>query len=116
MAASRISVSVFLFVALMETLLFPPASAATESALVGWVPGRLLCNGKIAECLGGEEFDLASELDRRILASSEFLSYAALKRGSVPCSRRGASYYNCHSGAPANPYSRGCSRITRCRS
>ncbi|KAJ1292357.1 hypothetical protein BS78_02G385900 [Paspalum vaginatum] len=44
-----------------------------------------------------------------------FISYAALSRDSVPCSQRGASYYNCRPGAEANPYSRGCSAITQCR-
>ncbi|XP_066395496.1 protein RALF-like 22 [Miscanthus floridulus] len=44
-----------------------------------------------------------------------FISYAALSRDSVPCSLRGASYYNCRPGAEATPYSRGCSTITQCR-
>lgn len=44
-----------------------------------------------------------------------YISYGVLKRNSVPCSRRGASYYNCRAGAQANPYDRGCSGITRCR-
>ncbi|XP_020244659.1 LOW QUALITY PROTEIN: rapid alkalinization factor-like [Asparagus officinalis] len=75
------------------------------------------CRGTIAECLAGdEEFDLGSESSRRILATRRYISYNALRRDSIPCSRRGASYYNCRPGAQANPYSRGCSRITRCRS
>ena len=36
------------------------------------------------------------------------------QRDSVPCSRRGASYYNCRPGAQANPYRRSCSRIKHC--
>ena len=44
-----------------------------------------------------------------------YISYLALFRDSVPCSQRGASYYNCQPGAEANPYSRGCSAITQCR-
>ncbi|CAI0466772.1 unnamed protein product [Linum tenue] len=74
------------------------------------------CNGSIAECMGdNEEFSMESESARRILAAGRYISYGALKRNSVPCSRRGASYYNCHAGAQANPYHRGCSHITRCR-
>ncbi|CAL9065752.1 unnamed protein product [Musa banksii] len=73
------------------------------------------CRGTIAECLAGEEFDLGSEAGRRILATSSYISYGALKRDTVPCSRRGASYYNCRPGAQANPYSRSCSAITQCR-
>ncbi|KAH8499771.1 hypothetical protein Peur_041727 [Populus x canadensis] len=73
------------------------------------------CRGSIAECLMDEEFGMDTESNRRILATSRYVSYGALRRNTVPCSRRGASYYNCRPGAQANPYSRGCSRITRCR-
>ncbi|CAN1195424.1 Protein RALF-like 33 [Linum perenne] len=63
-----------------------------------------------------EEFGMESEISRRILQqNNRYISYGALRRNTVPCSRRGASYYNCRSGAQANPYSRGCSAITRCR-
>ncbi|KAK3418608.1 hypothetical protein EUGRSUZ_H04532 [Eucalyptus grandis] len=89
---------------------------------LGWAGGAggSRCEGSIAECLaaGGDgegEFDLDSESNRRILATSSYISYGALKRNTVPCSRRGASYYNCRPGASSNPYSRGCSAITRCR-
>ncbi|XP_030545929.2 protein RALF-like 22 [Rhodamnia argentea] len=81
--------------------------------------GRSECPGDwIGECrvLGEEtESEGESESERRILAMRQYISYGALRRNSVPCSRRGASYYNCRAGAPSNPYSRGCSRITRCR-
>ena len=77
----------------------------------------LSSGGTIAETLGEEEFDLgSSEMSRRILADKRYISYGALKRDTTPCSRRGASYYNCRPGAQANPYSRGCSAITRCKS
>ncbi|KAM1038727.1 hypothetical protein ACFX13_034099 [Malus domestica] len=78
------------------------------------------CKGSIAECAlaagDDEEFDMDSEISRRILATTKYISYGALQRNTVPCSRRGASYYNCKPGAQANPYNRGCSAITRCRS
>lgn len=88
---------------------------------LGWIPRSSFasssCKGSIAECLAaGEEFELDSESNRRILATSNYISYGALQRNTVPCSRRGASYYNCQPGAQANPYNRGCSAITRCRS
>lgn len=51
----------------------------------------------------------------RVLQGGGCLSYGALRRDNVPCSVRGASYYNCRPGGQANPYSRGCSAITRCR-
>ncbi|CAH2039075.1 unnamed protein product [Thlaspi arvense] len=74
------------------------------------------CHGSIADCIGAEEEEMDSEINRRILATTKYISYQSLKRNSVPCSRRGASYYNCQNGAQANPYSRGCSAIARCRS
>ncbi|KAE8678185.1 Protein RALF-like 33 [Hibiscus syriacus] len=80
-----------------------------------WIPNRSQCKGSVDECLADEEFDLDSESSRRILATTRYISYGALQRNTVPCSRRGASYYNCQPGAQANPYNRGCSRITRCR-
>ncbi|KAL0718101.1 hypothetical protein Bca4012_067423 [Brassica carinata] len=74
------------------------------------------CRGTIADCISEEEeFELDSEISRRILASKKYVSYGAMRKNNVPCSRRGASYYNCQRGAQANPYSRGCSTITRCR-
>ncbi|KAJ6762682.1 PROTEIN RALF-LIKE 33 [Salix purpurea] len=63
----------------------------------------------------GEEFEMDTEISRRILATTKYVSYGALQKNNVPCSKRGASYYNCQNGAQANPYSRGCSRITRAK-
>ncbi|KAJ8447828.1 hypothetical protein Cgig2_015191 [Carnegiea gigantea] len=63
------------------------------------------CKGTIGECLNFEhEFEVDSEIHRRILATSSYISYGALNKNRVPCSRRGASYYNCRPGAQANPY------------
>ncbi|XP_062190649.1 protein RALF-like 22 [Phragmites australis] len=47
--------------------------------------------------------------------SAGYISYLALSADRVPCTQRGASYYNCQPGAEANPYTRGCSAITQCR-
>ncbi|KAG9142788.1 hypothetical protein Leryth_005544 [Lithospermum erythrorhizon] len=77
------------------------------------------CTGTIAECMinsDDDEFGMDSDINRRILATTNYISYGALQRNNVPCSQRGASYYNCRPGAQANPYNRGCSAITRCRS
>lgn len=82
---------------------------------LGWIPSKPTCHGSIAECQAGDEFAMDSEINRRMLATSNYISYEALKRDSVPCSQAGASYYNCQAGAQANPYTRGCSAITRCR-
>ena len=84
---------------------------------MGWLAGARSegCDGPIGES-GLGEFGMDSEISRRVLATQRYISYAALNKNSVPCSRRGASYYNCRPGASSNPYSRGCSAITRCRS
>ncbi|WOK94706.1 hypothetical protein Cni_G03411 [Canna indica] len=105
----------FLAVAAAADFPFPSASASGNELSLGWIPARSGCRGSVGECLAGAEFELGSEASRRVLARSYYISYAALRRDSVPCSRRGASYYNCRPGAHGNPYSRSCSSITRCR-
>ncbi|CAN1195423.1 Protein RALF-like 33 [Linum perenne] len=93
------------------------ASSGGAGAMESWIPIRSSDSGEML--VGGdddEEFGMESEISRRILQqNNRYISYGALRRNTVPCSRRGASYYNCRSGAQANPYSRGCSAITRCR-
>ena len=44
-----------------------------------------------------------------------YISYDALRGDAVPCSRPGVPYYNCRTSTTANPYTRGCESITRCR-
>ncbi|KAL5541858.1 hypothetical protein UlMin_009568 [Ulmus minor] len=107
---------------LVAHLLLHASSSAVDFAgdhQLSWIPTRSGCRGSIAECLiSGDdelEFEMDSEINRRILATRRYISYGALRRNTVPCSRRGASYYNCRAGGQANPYSRSCSAITRCR-
>ncbi|KAM0070441.1 putative rapid ALkalinization Factor [Helianthus debilis subsp. tardiflorus] len=104
------------------SLSFPAVSAAGDHH-ISWLPATG-CRGSTAECLAegadlefdDDEFAMDSESNRRILATRRrYISYGALSKNNVPCSRRGASYYNCRSGGQANPYTRGCSAITRCR-
>ncbi|PSS35659.1 Protein RALF-like [Actinidia chinensis var. chinensis] len=72
---------------------------------------RRVCAGEIGEC--GSEMD--SESNRRVLMMNKgFISYETLKRDLVPCTRPGASYYNCRAAGEANPYHRGCEVITAC--
>ncbi|CAI9104913.1 OLC1v1003703C1 [Oldenlandia corymbosa var. corymbosa] len=94
------------------------AGTGTKSSL--WCKGS-----SAAECLavaGGEYSEMTwmstDSQQRRVLGTrgTTYISYGALRSNSVPCSRRGASYYNCLPGAEANPYTRGCTAITRCRS
>ncbi|XP_022889413.1 rapid alkalinization factor-like [Olea europaea var. sylvestris] len=106
----------FIFSAvLVAALLISAANAGGDE--FSWMPVKSQCNGSIADCIDAEgELEMDSESNRRILATTKYISYGALKANNVPCSRRGASYYNCRPGAQANPYTRGCSAITRCRS
>ncbi|XAR60614.1 hypothetical protein NMG60_11034059 [Bertholletia excelsa] len=95
------------------------ASGDSNQQLVGWFPIRSGYKRTVAECLDAdEEFELDSEVSWRILATSRYIIYGALQRNivTVPCSCRGASYYNCQGNGQANPYTHGCSKITRCRS
>ncbi|CAL0300101.1 unnamed protein product [Lupinus luteus] len=113
--------SSFVFLVICATLLMAKTGVAGGEGMgFGWLPttaAKPPCRGSITECMEEwEEFELDSEINRRMLATSSYISYDALRRNSVPCSRQGASYYNCRTGAEANPYSRGCSAITRCRS
>lgn len=75
---------------------------------------RPRCEGSIGECFEDDEMQMDSEINRRVLAGRTYISYGALRAGSVPCSRRGTSYYNCRSTSQVNPYRRSCTRITRC--
>uniref|UniRef100_A0ACD5XS32 Uncharacterized protein n=2 Tax=Avena sativa TaxID=4498 RepID=A0ACD5XS32_AVESA len=103
------------------------AGADHHMQLHGLLSSRGQCIGTVGECGGeadgddaddaeGELGSASAEAHRRFLQGrSSYISYGALRRNQVPCNRRGASYYNCRPGAQANPYHRGCSRITRCR-
>ncbi|GMI79797.1 hypothetical protein HRI_001649000 [Hibiscus trionum] len=68
------------------------------------------CDGLSGECKN--EWD--SEMNRRSLAGRRYISYRALRQNAVPCNQRGRSYYNCGAAGKVNPYTRGCSVITRC--
>ncbi|EOA18855.1 hypothetical protein CARUB_v10007476mg [Capsella rubella] len=108
--------SVLIITAILAVHFLLLTAVTSQSAVDFMMPIESGCTGSIAECsLSVEEFEMDSEISRRILATTKYISYGALRRNTVPCSRRGASYYNCRRGAQANPYSRGCSAITRCR-
>ncbi|XWS35189.1 hypothetical protein CRYUN_Cryun21dG0104700 [Craigia yunnanensis] len=73
---------------------------------------RRVCTKKLEDCL--EEQEMESESNRRVLVMQRrYISYETLRRDMVPCSKPGASYYDCNAGQ-ANPYNRGCEVITRC--
>ena len=93
--------------------------ALAAAARAGDVPAALGWELGVVGAAEDEEFGFPAGGDsvaRRVLqGGSGYIGYDALRRDNVPCSQRGASYYNCQPGAEANPYSRGCSAITQCR-
>lgn len=93
-------------------------TSASEFPLVLLPHSLAGCRGTIAECqlAAGVELDLGTEVSRRFLEGTNYISYGALTRDKTPCSQSGASYYNCKPGAKANPYTRSCSAIDNCRS
>ncbi|XP_010549330.1 PREDICTED: protein RALF-like 19 [Tarenaya hassleriana] len=87
-----------------------------ESANASWPLTKSCVNGE--GCIGDEdgvETLMDSETNRRQLAQGRrYISYGALRKNNVPCSRRGRSYYDCRRRKRVNPYRRGCSVITHC--
>ncbi|KAL3631431.1 hypothetical protein CASFOL_024415 [Castilleja foliolosa] len=62
-----------------------------------------------------QERMMESDTSRRQLGGGGgYISYGAMGRNSVPCNQRGQSYYNCNSHQKANPYTRGCTKATKC--
>lgn len=61
-----------------------------------------------------EDMMMESEISKRMLAQTRHISYGAMARDRIPCNVRGRSYYNCNTRERANPYRRGCSKITHC--
>ncbi|WVZ52249.1 hypothetical protein U9M48_003329 [Paspalum notatum var. saurae] len=84
----------------------------------------LVLHGSRGHCAGlgmEAELEIDSEAHRLLLWAWEattgrrYISYDALRGDVVPCSRTGVPYYNCRISTTANPYTRGCESITRCR-
>ncbi|XVE81237.1 hypothetical protein DITRI_Ditri15bG0047100 [Diplodiscus trichospermus] len=73
------------------------------------------CDGSMAECGDiNEELLMESESSRRILQANK-ISYGALRRDSSACGSQGQSYSSSCIPHSSNPYTRGCSKIYRCR-
>ncbi|KAI6694755.1 hypothetical protein NL676_022465 [Syzygium grande] len=78
------------------------------------------CNGSIAECSEDTEFQMDSEINRRILEQKKYISPGALKRDQPVCNGGGSGNAYSKSGdclpPPSNPETRGCSKYYQCRS
>ncbi|XP_057791172.1 protein RALF-like 19 [Salvia miltiorrhiza] len=68
--------------------------------------------GLVADSM--EQDMMMDEPSRRHLSSAGYISYGALMRNKIPCDQKGQSYYNCRHHEVANPYNRGCTRVTNC--
>ncbi|KAF6991360.1 hypothetical protein CFC21_008450 [Triticum aestivum] len=113
MATKAPAVAALLLLAAAALLLARGAEAGAGEVPLSWELGveDVADDGFGFAGAGGDE-----AVARRVLQSGNgYISYGALRRDNVPCSLRGTSYYNCRPGGQANPYSRGCSAITRCR-
>ncbi|XP_022728010.1 rapid alkalinization factor-like [Durio zibethinus] len=72
------------------------------------VPTKSGCQGSMDECMANHEFNMDSDISsRRMLQTTPYISYGALQKNAVPCSRRGASNDNCQPRSEANPNDRG---------
>ncbi|PNX83765.1 protein RALF-like 19-like [Trifolium pratense] len=70
----------------------------------------------VGDLIGDDnEMLMDSDISRRTLAGRQrYISYGALKADQAPCGRRGQSYYDCQKRSQANPYRRGCTKVTHC--
>ncbi|KAI3920528.1 hypothetical protein MKX01_000867 [Papaver californicum] len=117
------SLTCILLIIVFSTISFAHSISITETYSgnhemgFGWKStSTSTCDGSIGECQLENEFEMDSEISRRILATTKYVSYESLKKNTTPCSKRGASYYNCKDGAQANSYNRGCSKLSKCKS
>ncbi|KAI5662541.1 hypothetical protein M9H77_21864 [Catharanthus roseus] len=92
-----------------------PGSSGGEGGLSDAM-NKSCINGNVGDCIDeDEEMMMDSEITRRTLAAQKrYISYDAMKKNSIPCSKRGNSYYHCTGHQKANPYSRSCTQISRC--
>lgn len=105
---------VFLLLALAVVAESASLHEATNWGLTKIGTDSCSSGGSVGDCIGEDAELLMDSHHSRHLAQHKYISYAALRANSIPCSRRGHSYYNCQKRQQANPYRRGCSRITHC--
>ncbi|KAL3503203.1 hypothetical protein ACH5RR_037652 [Cinchona calisaya] len=95
---------------------FDSTFGITTMAGDGGLEAVQVSDGSVGDLIDqAEEMMMESETTRRTLAGQQgYISYGAMRRGNVPCNRRGNSYYACNAHGRANPYQRSCTRISRC--
>ncbi|KAL4572112.1 hypothetical protein LXL04_018881 [Taraxacum kok-saghyz] len=78
-----------------------PAAGSSGGDEFSWISkqgggGGGGCRGSIAECMGAGELEMESESTRRILATTNYISYGALQGNNVPCSQRDSMMNQLH--------------------
>ncbi|XP_048131236.1 protein RALF-like 32 [Rhodamnia argentea] len=103
--------------AFLSVLFLLSAGDITPRKVDARAPG---CNGSIAECSEEAEFQMDSEINRRLLEQKKYISPGALKRDQPVCKGGGSGDAYSKSGdclpSPSNPETRGCAKYYRCRS
>uniref|UniRef100_A0A7N0V542 Rapid ALkalinization Factor n=1 Tax=Kalanchoe fedtschenkoi TaxID=63787 RepID=A0A7N0V542_KALFE len=112
---SRLALLLLLFLSIAISLLSVAHSSCASSPVNGTGSSHWMVDDEAEE-----QATTGSSLwedHRRALAqnnNAKYISYSALKKNSVPCNKKGTSYYNCSTRQKANPYNRGCSQVTNC--
>jgi hypothetical protein len=75
---------------------------------------KLITSASLAFAIVGGSMVLTPSSAVAAGKKGDFISYGALNKNRVPCSKRGGSHVNCSPGAQANPYKRGCSKASGC--
>ncbi|KAJ7966604.1 Rapid ALkalinization Factor [Quillaja saponaria] len=99
------------------------ASIQLKNEILEWPWTMSVYNDQFSGNEVQEEEESVSYNERRSLYGRRpmhyYISYGALSANRIPCRpRSGRSYYthNCQKASgPIHPYTRGCSKITRCR-
>ncbi|KAK7246487.1 hypothetical protein RIF29_41356 [Crotalaria pallida] len=100
----------------MAMMVATTAEASSKLHVVGRET-EPISDGDVDLLVDDNEFLMPTDAARRTLwgrRRRRYISYRSLRANRVPCGRRGRSYYDCNRRGRANPYNRGCTRITRC--
>ncbi|XP_019440241.1 PREDICTED: protein RALF-like 19 [Lupinus angustifolius] len=88
---------------------------ASEASTIHEFGREMVTQGDIDLITDDNEFLMSSESIRRTLQGRRrYIGYNSMRANQVPCGNRGRSYYNCQQRGRANPYRRGCTKITNC--
>ncbi|XP_026440313.1 protein RALF-like 4 [Papaver somniferum] len=108
----------WIFLAAVACLIAESSSTSSDMLVGGEVARSLTqrCNREGGDCIGeNNELIVDSKINRRSLFQPKrHISYDAIKKDWIPCSKRGRSYYDCTKASQANPYNRGCTVATHC--